>query len=109
MDLVENDKMTESAKQKQFRKTKKVDQLLANNPNITLEEIAEFRKIYKQKLSNIRRFCEKHPEIEQQTIIDSLPLSSVEELKSFKILRWLKNKSNGNYGDYSYSSDDSSS
>lgn len=46
---------------KSFRKTKHIDQILENNPDITPEEIAEFRKIYKQKVSNIRIFCKKHP------------------------------------------------
>lgn len=77
---------------KPFRKTKYIDQLLNNNPNISTEEIAEFRKIYRQKLGNIRSFCKKHPDFDQQVLIDALPLGSVEDLKNFKIIKWLKSQ-----------------
>lgn len=77
---------------KPFRKTKYIDKILENNPNITSEEIAEFRKIHRQKVGNIRLFCKKHPGFDQRAMIDALPLSSIQELKDFKLLKWLKSQ-----------------
>lgn len=39
-----------------FRKTKHIKKLIENNPNISPEEIAEFRKLYWHKIDNIKFF-----------------------------------------------------
>ena len=108
MDVTENTQKTtrKYTKKKENRKPRSdrgviknnnynISGFLEHNPNATTDDIIKYRSEYRKKYIVIHRFCIKHPEYKQEEILKDMPYDSIDSLKKFRPLYWVRDKEKG--------------
>ena len=73
-----------------FRNSHVTEELTKNNPDITPEEITDFRRVWKIKQTNVRRYCKSHPDIDKERLLSEMPRNNMESLKKYNPLKYCK-------------------